>query len=493
MSSGSGGRFARLRDRFNSKGLFFRNVATLLSGAFASRVIAVIAIPFLARLYTPAEFGILALFLTVNAIIASIATCRYDMAMMLPEKDVDSYRLMVASICIACAFSVLAAVLFWLYGDEIAGALGAPVLADWLWLNPLVLLAVSSYNSLRSWAARKNHFAGIGKAYVAYTLSTVSVQFLLAFVQRLGSGGLIIGTTIGQLVQTYALWRTCRKSLRETHALRRQQGSSISKLLYRYRRFAIFDTGANFLNSSSRELPVLMLGIFFSPVVVGFYAVGQRMLATPVQMISNATSQVFFPRAREDLAAGKLDQLARKLFAQLTVLGVTPFLLLAVAVPEVVTVFLGENWTEAIPYIRWLSVWLLAIFIASPFNQLFSVLEKQRERLNYVSVLMVLQVVSLGLGGWLQDPVLAVALFSAVSGSMVMLNCVWLMYKAGVAVASVTALLARQFLLALPFVLLLLAARWLLDGDFIRLVMAALVLLAFVALRFNEVSGRRRL
>ena len=71
---------SRLRDRFASRGRFFRDVATVLTGTVASRVLAVLAIPVLARLYTPAEFGLLAMFMTINAILSAVICLRYEMA-----------------------------------------------------------------------------------------------------------------------------------------------------------------------------------------------------------------------------------------------------------------------------------------------------------------------------------------------------------------------------------------------------------------------------
>ncbi|HJP05761.1 MAG TPA: lipopolysaccharide biosynthesis protein, partial [Gammaproteobacteria bacterium] len=62
--------FASLAERasafIGSRSNFFRDVVVILTGTVASRIIVLLAIPFLARIYTPAEFGVLALFMTIN-------------------------------------------------------------------------------------------------------------------------------------------------------------------------------------------------------------------------------------------------------------------------------------------------------------------------------------------------------------------------------------------------------------------------------------------
>lgn len=481
----------QLRGGMTGRGVFFRGVVTLLSGTLASRVIAVLAIPVLARLYTPAEFGLLALFTTLAGIVTAVACGRYEMAVVLPDDDSDSLHLLIASLLIATAVSALAAVGFWLYGGQLAALLAAPELEAWLWINPLVIWSICAFNALRSWASRRGEFGGISRAVVGNTLLTALTQFLVAYPQRWLAGGLIVGRVVGQLAQALMLLASSWGGLREVCA----SGVSWSRmraLLYRYRDFPLFDAGANLLNQSSRELPVLLLGVFFSPVIVGFYSVGRRMLGMPVALVSNAMAQAFFPKANEEFAKGTLDRLAGDVFERLVIVGMTPMLMVALVTPEIVSVFLGDKWLESIIYVRWLSVWVLVIFITAPFAQLFNVLEKQRERLLYTAALMLAQASALVWGGQQSDPVLAVAVFSVVSAVGTLANYLWLLSHAGVPVGASLRILLVQAVQAAPFlVVLYLAAEWL-DGELLVLAATAAVAAVFAVLRLRRVLGRAR-
>ena len=66
---------------------FNRHVAAILSGSTLAQLIPLISEPILVRFFTPVEFGILALFLAVATIFSSVATARYEMAIVLPKRD----------------------------------------------------------------------------------------------------------------------------------------------------------------------------------------------------------------------------------------------------------------------------------------------------------------------------------------------------------------------------------------------------------------------
>lgn len=60
-----------------------RDAALLSTGSLVANLIGLIAVPVLSRLYSPSDFGLLALFMSVAAIARSVATGRYEMAVPL--------------------------------------------------------------------------------------------------------------------------------------------------------------------------------------------------------------------------------------------------------------------------------------------------------------------------------------------------------------------------------------------------------------------------
>ena len=72
---------------FKPKSEFSQNVLTLMTGTTLAQAIPIIISPILTRIYTPEDFGLLALFLSITNIIGSVANGRYELAIMLPKKN----------------------------------------------------------------------------------------------------------------------------------------------------------------------------------------------------------------------------------------------------------------------------------------------------------------------------------------------------------------------------------------------------------------------
>jgi O-antigen/teichoic acid export membrane protein len=66
------------------KSRFARNVAVVSAGSAVGQGLLIVSAPVLTRLYTPADFGVLAVYVSILSILAVAATLRYEMAITLP-------------------------------------------------------------------------------------------------------------------------------------------------------------------------------------------------------------------------------------------------------------------------------------------------------------------------------------------------------------------------------------------------------------------------
>jgi O-antigen/teichoic acid export membrane protein len=380
--------------------------------------------------------------------------------------------------------------LFWAFGEGLAVFLGSPLLADWLWLSAVSIWLIGLFNALQLWASRLGRFGGISRAMVGGTLGTVLVQLALGFPRKLLDAGLIVGQAAGRVVQVLQLVLVGKESFRAILAGGGFSGRRLAELLRRYGDFPRYDSGASVLNAVSNELPVLMLGVMFSPTIVGFYAVGRRMLKVPLQLVDNAISRVFFPKASRELQRGRIDRLALTVFAKLAALGIVPMATVTVTAPAIVNVFLGPDWVESTPYIRWLTFWLLIVFVTAPFQQLYNVLERQRARLVYQAGLISVRFTALLVGGLLDNPLMAVALFSIAGAVISMGGCLWLLSQSGLRARLALVRFGRELLYAVPFVAVVGLANWQLDNDLAILAAATAVIGVFAALRYRDILSR---
>ena len=72
---------------------FLANVTQLVSGEVVAQVVGFVALPLLTRIYGHAAFGILGVFMAVSEVGGKIASLRYDVALILPERDHEAWAL----------------------------------------------------------------------------------------------------------------------------------------------------------------------------------------------------------------------------------------------------------------------------------------------------------------------------------------------------------------------------------------------------------------
>ena len=441
------------------EGRFVRNVLTILAGTAFSQAISLAAMPILARLFDPADFGLLATFTALSNMLAMFACLSYQGAIILPRRQEAAFTLWMSCIMLSFAVSVVLGIIIWSLADHIPGWLGNPALANWLWLIPVSILAWGIFESTSLWCTRNKEFADISAAMIKrrFALSGGQLALGLAATTRSASG-LIIGQVFGELTGVTVIVRKALKKIprRYWNSVRWKR---IATLLHRFRRFPIYDLTSSLAAALARSMPVFILGIYFSPAVVGFFAMANRLVAAPMQLGVTSITRVFFERAKRAQLAGNLDAMTTEVYRRLVIILLTPLGLLAIAAPDLVTVFLGARWEESGHYLRWLALWFFFVSTASPLHRLFAVLEKQDELAVINSVLFILSTGALILGGMLGDARTTLALFTVTSSAVWFGQGARVLHIAGVHASEIGKILTRETLMALPYLAAALAIQ----------------------------------
>ena len=132
--------------RLLPKNAFARGVSVLVGGTAGAQVLLVLAAPLLTRLYSPEDFGLLAVYASLLALIGVISSLRYELAIPLPEDDGEAANVAVLCLILVVISTILTGVLVLLMGSVIAAALGVPTLAGYLWLLPVGVLLTGFYS-----------------------------------------------------------------------------------------------------------------------------------------------------------------------------------------------------------------------------------------------------------------------------------------------------------------------------------------------------------
>ena len=475
-------RLARaIRDRL-PEGSFIKNVLTLMTGTVFAQALLVLLAPLLTRLYDPEAFGVFSLYTSIVGFLAVIACLRYERAIVLPEKDEDAANLLGLSMLICLGIAVSSLVFVALWGKDIAKLLDAPALTFWFWFLPLSIIGAGGFIAFNYWSTRRKQFKRLAFRQVTYSSVMLFTQIGAGFLWHSGAGGLISGNIIGQVAATARLaWQIFRDEGREILSSISRQ--SMGKMLGRYRRFPLYDTWSGLLNTAAAMLPALLLAFFFNPVIVGFYALGQRVLALPMGVIGSAVAQAFFPRATEARRAGELDRVTREMFSGLLDFGVVPIILVAIVAPELFSLIFGKEWYVAGEYVRWLSMWCLFQFISSPISAVYLVLERQRALLGFNIALLSMGLSALVIGGIHGNALLTIKLFGLSGVIMYIYFSVKIMMMSGNSFRNTIKVLAEAVFKAIPYIVPLLIYMAFVGDPIVSTVIAIVTGIVFVFIK----------
>ena len=397
------------------KSRFARNVLTLMTGTTLAQVVGILVAPILTRLYLPSDYGVSALFGAILSIFGVVMCWRYELSIVLPEKDEEAASLLVLSIIIACSMSVLSlgAVVF--LRHPVAMLLGAPNLAPWLWLLPIGLLAAGVFQALNYWCTRKKQFTRLAGRQFTQSFIGAGAQVSAGAFLNVGSGGLIGGSILGQIVATGHLgWQVLKE-----YGSQIKSCVSKSRLVTqanRYSKFPRFSIMTALLNTASLQLPGLLFSLFFGPTVLGHYHLGHRIFSAPMGIVREAVAQAFYPRAAECYnAGGDLRTLIRRSYLYLGTIVIVPFLILFSIGPWIFGLVFGSKWIMAGYYLRYILPWLTLMFIISPSVNVFPILNKQDFVLIFELVLFVTRLAAVVFGGVIfKNPEWAIGLYGGV-------------------------------------------------------------------------------
>ena len=137
---------------------FNRNVLTLMTGTTIAQAIPIAISPILTRIYTPEDFGVLALFVAITSIFGSIANGRYELAIMLPKKDENAINIFALGLIITFSMSFILLVLVVLFNEQITELLKNDEISVWLYFVPIAVLFIGLYNMLAYYNNRKKYY-----------------------------------------------------------------------------------------------------------------------------------------------------------------------------------------------------------------------------------------------------------------------------------------------------------------------------------------------
>ncbi|RJR46511.1 MAG: hypothetical protein C4567_02200 [Deltaproteobacteria bacterium] len=363
------------------KGNFTANVMTLAGGSTLSHLILIAASPILTRLYSPADFGLWALFISLTNIMGGIAAWRYEFAIMLAQEDGDAANILGLCLLILALMCGLFYSMVALFGRTIAHLLKSPEISIWLWLAPLTILLTGLFNSLNYWSTRKKKFQSVAVSKVSASMGIAGTQISAGAIHSPVPGGLIAGQVLGQAVGTGILARQVWKA--DGRAICAALSTTgIIDQARRHHKFPLLFMWSTLANNLARQVPVWFIALSFGTQDTGFFSLAYRTIFLPITLIAQAVSQVFYQRATElKNLTGDSYSFAKRLTLSLILIPAIPFIALMLWGPELFALVFGGNWVTAGRYAAILCPLAWASFVVGPLTMINAVYEYQEMHL----------------------------------------------------------------------------------------------------------------
>ena len=97
---------------------FITNVLKLVSGSVTSQILSILLVPIITRIYSPDDFGISQLFISISGILVIFSTFSYQFAIMLPKTEEDSANVVSLCVVLVTIISLLTGIMVILIPDE---------------------------------------------------------------------------------------------------------------------------------------------------------------------------------------------------------------------------------------------------------------------------------------------------------------------------------------------------------------------------------------
>ncbi len=359
-------------NKLKPKSDFSRNVLTLMTGTTIAQAIPIAISPILTRIYTPEDFGVFALYMSIVSIISVVATGRYEMALMLPQDDEDVKSLVKLILILLGFVSFLSFMVVFLFNEQITNLFDNKDISNWLYFLPVSIFLVGVYQVYNYLLIREKNFKRLAKNKVIFSATNGTTQLTIGlFLQN--SFGLLIGNIFGYIVSIYFIVKG--KIINKYFKFINVPIENVAK---EYQNFPKYDVPSVLVNVIANQLPLLALGKYFGLGVLGFYSLMYKVLMIPVSLLSTTVLDVFKQRATEDYNKhGNCKDIFVKTFKKLVLLGILPFAILGIFAPELFAFVFGQDWRVAGEFAQIMTPMIYLKFVVSPLSYTFIIAGKQ--------------------------------------------------------------------------------------------------------------------
>lgn len=268
-----------------------KSTLTLLSGTVLGQAVVLAISPVLSRLYSPQEFGEFSIYVVILYVFMAISAGRYDSAITIADTTKEAISLTRLSVI----FSTISSLLLFSYLSIHLSIQHQDFVKSLQYLLPLSVLLAGINTALGNLQLRRQRQRNVAVSRSIQALSSSTAQVIFGNL-RMGLQGLIAGQAIGLFMSlAFLLKRRILTIIRPTR-------SNPRNILRKYAAFPRFEMVSALIVVANNHTPTILIGLLSTTSSAGAYALAQRIIATPLNIIANAisTSTLAFGYLKDD-------------------------------------------------------------------------------------------------------------------------------------------------------------------------------------------------
>jgi O-antigen/teichoic acid export membrane protein len=350
---------------------FGMNILTTMSGAAISQIIPIFIIPILTRLYSPSDFGVFSLYISLATICSVIATARYEVAIMLPKRDWEAINLVVLSLIISGLTSLFFLSVIYIFHQRLLNLIGNPLIDKWLFAIPITVFFTGIFQSLIFWCNRKKQFSKVAAAKIYQGASLSGCQLALS-PSKTAYLGLISGYIFGLIISTIYLFKIVWN--KDAQLLNHVSKARVISSLVKYKNFPLYSLWGTLFDAAAVQMPIFMLSKFYDSDLTGIFSLTFRALNLPMVLIAASISQVLFQKISHlnNTKPELLNKLIIKLFLMLLVTALPFLFILFFWGPQLFSLVFGPEWALSGKYASTIVFAIVMRFAISPLSNVLA-------------------------------------------------------------------------------------------------------------------------
>jgi len=352
---------------------FFKNISILSLGIAFAQIITLASYPFITRLYSPFDFGILAQFTAILSILIPLASFRYEIAIPLAKDKSEAFHIVTLGVLFTGLNALVIMIVVVFAGAQLATFFRRTDLIPFLALLPLAVTISSFFQLMNYWAIRQKRFDFLAKTKIGQTCGSIAVQIISGLLNPQPIG-LILAIITSNLIGAGSV------VMKMFHSDSPVVKSALFRIAQKYKRTAIVSTISGFINTLGYQLQFFLMAYFYGIKASGFLLLATNLLVAVDALIGYSVGQAYYSEAAARYRVNKssLKPIFIKTSMLLLLIGSIIAVVIWMASPWAIPFIFGDNWLEAGLYIRYMSIYFLVNLICSPVSTTVFIVGKQQ-------------------------------------------------------------------------------------------------------------------